>query len=30
LRARNQVECLGRGQNARWKKTTKWQLGNVE
>lgn len=23
LRAKNQVECLGRGQNARWQKTTK-------
>jgi len=30
LRAKNQVECLGRGQNARWQKTAKWQLGNVE
>jgi Fic family protein len=30
LRARDQIECLGRGQNARWQKTTKWQLGNVD
>jgi Fic family protein len=30
LRAKDQVECLGRGQNARWQKTAKWQLGNVE
>jgi len=30
MRAKNQVECLGRGQNARWQKTAKWQLGNVE
>ncbi|WP_435548647.1 Fic family protein [Desulfobacterium sp. N47] len=29
LRAKNQVECLGRGQNARWEKTNKWQLGNT-
>ncbi len=30
LRAENRVECLGRGQNARWRKTGKWQLGNTE
>jgi Fic family protein len=30
LRTKNQVECLGRGQNARWQKTVRWQLGNVE
>lgn len=30
VRATNQIECLGRGQNARWQKTAKWQLGNVE
>jgi len=29
LRANNQVECLGRGQNAQWRKTSKWQLGNT-
>ena len=30
LRAKDQVECLGRGQNALWQKTAKWQLGNVD
>ncbi|MFH1853428.1 MAG: Fic family protein [Candidatus Neomarinimicrobiota bacterium] len=30
LRAQEHVECLGRGQNARWQKTDRWQLGNVE
>ena len=30
LKAKNQVECLGRGQNARWRKTARWQLGNAE
>jgi len=30
LRAEKRVECLGRGQNARWRKTRKWQLGNTE
>lgn len=30
LRANDQVECLGRGQNARWQKTAKWQLGNIK
>jgi len=29
LRARNQVECLGRGQNARWQKTINWQMDNT-
>jgi hypothetical protein len=30
LRAKKRVECLGRGQDARWKKTNQWQLGNTE
>ena len=30
LRAENGVECLGRGQNAQWRKTSKWQLGNTK
>ena len=30
LKAQVDVECLGRGQSARWQKTAKWQLGNVE
>jgi len=30
LRAKDQIECLGCGQNARWQKTDKWQLGNVD
>lgn len=29
LRSKEQVACLGRGQNARWQKTEKWQLGNT-
>ena len=29
LRTRKQVECLGRGQNAQWRKTKNWQLGNA-
>jgi Fic family protein len=29
-RAKDQVECLGRGQNARWQKTAKWKLGNTD
>ena len=29
LRAKQEVECLGRGQNAKWQKTDKWQLGNT-
>jgi Fic family protein len=30
LRADNRVECLGRGQNAQWRKTNDWQLGNTK
>jgi Fic family protein len=30
LRSENMIECLGRGQNARWQKTDEWQLGNVD
>jgi Fic family protein len=30
LRAKNQVECLGRGQSAKWRKTKNWQLGNTQ
>ncbi len=30
LRAKTQVECLGRGQNARWRKAAEWQLGNTQ
>jgi Fic family protein len=30
LRAKNQVECLGRGQNAHWRKTGEWQLGKIQ
>jgi Fic family protein len=30
LRAKNQIECLGRGQHARWQKTSRWQLGSTE
>lgn len=29
LRAEDQIECLGRGQNAQWQKTMKWELGNT-
>ncbi len=29
LRAQDQVECLGRGQNAKWQKTNTWELGNT-
>ena len=29
LRAKNQVECIGRGQNAQWRKTRHWELGNT-
>jgi hypothetical protein len=25
--AENRMECLGRGQNAQWRKTSKWQWG---
>ena len=27
LRAKNRIECLGRGRSARWQKTGKWKLG---
>lgn len=30
LRAKDQFECLGHGQNARWQKAAKWQMGNVD
>lgn len=30
LRAKKQVECLGRGQAARWRRTKTWQLGNTQ
>ncbi len=30
LRSKGRVECLGRGQNAKWRKTEKWELGNTE
>jgi len=30
LRTKKQIECLGLGQNARWQKTAKWQLGNAK
>ena len=30
LRSENRVECLGRGQNAKWRKTGKWELGNTQ
>lgn len=30
LKAKNKIECLGRGQKAQWQKTAKWQLGNVD
>lgn len=30
LRAKKQIECLGRGQNAQWRKTKKWKLGNTQ
>jgi Fic family protein len=29
LRIDNRVKCLGRGQNAQWRKTKKWGLGNT-
>ena len=28
LRVDGKVECLGRGQHARWRKTPKWEMGN--
>ncbi len=30
LRQSGQVECLGRGQFARWQKTRKWKIGNTQ
>ena len=30
LRADRKVECLGRGQNAEWQKTKRWQLGTTQ
>jgi len=30
LRSKKQVECLGRGQSAQWRKTKNWQLGNTQ
>ena len=30
LRLQGRVECLGRGQNAQWRKTEKWELGNTQ
>jgi len=29
LRTAGQVECLGRGQQAKWRKTDQWELGNT-
>jgi Fic family protein len=29
LRNEDRIECLGRGQNAQWQKTMKWELGNT-
>jgi Fic family protein len=29
LRAEGRVECLGRGQNAQWQKTGRWELGSI-
>lgn len=29
LRASKQVECLGRGQNAQWQKTDRWEMSNT-
>jgi len=29
LRTKKKVECLGRGQSAKWRKTKNWQLGNT-
>lgn len=29
LRAEGKVECLGRGQAARWQKRGEWQLGKI-
>jgi Fic family protein len=30
LRDSNQVECLGRGRSARWRKIGQWELGNTQ
>jgi Fic family protein len=30
LRTEDQVECIGRGQNAQWRKTKNWELGNTQ
>lgn len=30
LQASGQVECLGRGQHAKWQKTDKWKSGNTQ
>lgn len=30
LRSAGQVECLGRGQNAEWRKTDQWEIGNIQ
>jgi Fic family protein len=30
LKAQDQVECLGRGQQAKWQKTGDWELGNTD
>ena len=30
FRAAGQVRCLGRGQNAQWEKTPKWDMGNTQ
>jgi Fic family protein len=29
LRSSKQVECLGRGQSAQWRKTSRWEMGNT-
>ncbi len=30
LKASKEVECLGRGQDAHWRKTAKWEMGNTQ
>ncbi|HOP47349.1 MAG TPA: Fic family protein [Desulfobacteraceae bacterium] len=30
LREKDRVECMGRGQSARWRKTMSWKLGNTQ
>jgi fido (protein-threonine AMPylation protein) len=30
LRSAGQVKCLGRGQNAEWQKTNKWEMGSTQ